>query len=210
MTIDFEYHLGVVERSVASLEVNGRPAHAVTLARNYDTNVDDLWDAVTNPERLPRWFAPVSGDLRVGGRFQLEGNAGGDITTCDAPTHLALTWEIGGEKSWVEVRLSSEGPERSRLALTHTAHHTPHWDTYGSGATGVGWELSVAALELYLVDPTVELNESTLTEAPGGMAFMRSSSERWGEASITAGLDQGAALAAVKKTTAFYTGEAEV
>ena len=31
------------------------------------------------PERIPRWFLPVSGDLRLGGRYQLEGNAGGEV-----------------------------------------------------------------------------------------------------------------------------------
>ena len=31
----------------------------------------DLWEALTSAERIPRWFAPVSGDLRLGGRFQV-------------------------------------------------------------------------------------------------------------------------------------------
>ncbi|MEO1333535.1 MAG: SRPBCC family protein [Myxococcota bacterium] len=209
MRIDFQHHLGAVDRSVASLEIEGKPARAITLVRTFDTTIDDLWDAVTNPERLPRWFLPVSGDLRLGGRFQLEGNAGGEITTCNAPRHLAVTWEIGGDTSWVEVRLSSEGPEQARLALTHTALHTPHWDTYGSGATGVGWELGIMALALYLADPTVELDEATLAASPEGKALIRGSSERWGKASIAAGEDKDAALASVSKTTAFFTGEAE-
>lgn len=207
MTVDFEQHLGAVARSVASREVHGKPARAITLARSYDTTVDDLWDAVTQPERVRRWFLPVSGDLRLGGRFQLEGNAGGEITTCDAPNHLAVTWEIGADTSWVELRLSPEGAERARMALTHTALLSPHWDTYGSGATGVGWELGLVALTLYLSDPNVELDEATLTAGAEGKSFMRGSSERWGEASIANGEDRAKALEAVKKTTAFYTGE---
>jgi uncharacterized protein YndB with AHSA1/START domain len=63
-----------VERSVSALERDGKPARAVTLARAYDTTIDDLWDAVTNRERLPRWFLPVSGDLKLGGRYQFEGS----------------------------------------------------------------------------------------------------------------------------------------
>ena len=34
-----------------------------------DAAIDDVWDACTNPERIPRWFLPVSGDLRLGGRY---------------------------------------------------------------------------------------------------------------------------------------------
>lgn len=52
---------------------------AVSLTRTYDADVDDVWDALTNPERLPRWFSPVTGDFRVGGAYQIEGNAGGQI-----------------------------------------------------------------------------------------------------------------------------------
>lgn len=43
-----------------------------------------MWDACTDPERIPRWFLPISGDLRLNGRYQLEGNAGGAITEAAA------------------------------------------------------------------------------------------------------------------------------
>jgi hypothetical protein len=39
----------------------------------YPASQSDLWDAVTNADRIPRWFLPVSGDLRLGGHYQLEG-----------------------------------------------------------------------------------------------------------------------------------------
>ena len=57
-------------------------------------------DAVTSAERIPRWFLPVSGRLELGGRYQLEGNAGGTIRRCERPSHLGLTWELGGDVSW--------------------------------------------------------------------------------------------------------------
>ena len=44
-----------------------------------------MWDAVTSAERIPRWFLPISGDLRLGGRYQLEGNAGGEVLECAPP-----------------------------------------------------------------------------------------------------------------------------
>src|SRR5437667_221963 len=65
----------------------------------------DVWDACTNPERIARWFLPVSGDLREGGSYQLEGNAGGRIERCDPPHGFTATWEWGGNVSWIELRL---------------------------------------------------------------------------------------------------------
>ena len=141
--MDFEVqgHLRAAERSVSSLERDGQPARAVTLSRSYPTTVEDLWDALTRGERIARWFLPISGDLELGGRYQLEGNAGGVIRTCERPAHLALTWEFGGDVSWVEARLSDDGAGRARLTLTHTALLSPHWDEYGPGATGVDFEV---------------------------------------------------------------------
>ena len=123
MNFNVEGHLAAVERSVSSLEREGRPARAVTLSRSYATTVEDLWDAVTNGERLPCWFLPVSGELEPGGRYQLEGNAGGVITACERPSRLALTWEFGGDVSWVEVGLCGRRGPRC-MAHPH-AHRAP-------------------------------------------------------------------------------------
>ena len=133
MSFDVETELGAVERSVSSLDVNGQAAHVVTLSRSYTTTVADVWDAVTSAERIPRWFLPVTGDLQLCGRYQLEGNAGGVITACRRLSHFALTWEFGGDVSWVEVRLSDGGAGRVRLTVAHTSHHSPHWDEFGPG-----------------------------------------------------------------------------
>ena len=57
----------------------------VVASRSYDTDIDDLWEAITNAERIPRWFLPITGELRLGGRYQLQGNAGGTITACEPP-----------------------------------------------------------------------------------------------------------------------------
>ena len=73
--------------------------------RSYGTTVEDLWDAVTNRERIPRWFLPVSGELQPGGRYQLEGNAGGVIMACEQLSHFTLTWEFGEDVSWMEGAL---------------------------------------------------------------------------------------------------------
>ena len=208
MEFDFEFHLDAVDRSVSSLERDGQPARAVTLSRGYATTVADLWDAATNPERIPRWFLPVSGELEPGGRYQLEGHAGGLITACEPPSNLALTWEFGEDLSWVEAGLSGDGACRARLSLTHTTHLSEHWDEYGSGAGGVGWELCLLGLALHLAQPAApKPDEAAFTVSPDGMAFITGSSEAWGQAAIAAGADPDAARAAARRTTAFYTGE---
>ncbi len=207
MPLDIDSHLGAVRRSVQSLEREGKPARAVILERSYDTDIDDLWHAMTSPERLPRWFLPVEGDLRLGGRYQLKGNAGGTITDCEPPVHLGLTWEMMGQVSWVEVRLAREAQQRTRFTLTHTAPLSDFWTQYGPGAVGVGWEGGLMGLQLHLSDPATRITEDVFSGSPEGKRFCTGSSERWGEAAIAAGENAEIARAAVRATTAFYTGE---
>ena len=88
MEIDVARVLGLVTRAVRNFEKDGKPASAVTLTRLYDTSVDDLWDALTSRERIARWFLPVEGDLQLGGKYQLKGNAGGTVRCARRPLIL--------------------------------------------------------------------------------------------------------------------------
>lgn len=208
MTVDFSAHLGAVNRTVTELEREGQPARSVTLARTYDTTAEDLWDAVTNPERLPRWFLPVSGDLKLGGQYQFEGNAGGTITACEPPRFVSATWEFGGGVSWVEVRIAEEGDAQSRLTLSHICPVDDHWRTFGPGAVGVGWDLGLLGLALYLSDPDFKpYDDQAFATSSEGIAFITGSSEGWGRAAVAGGEDPAQAEAAEKRTTAFYTGQ---
>ena len=206
MDFDVEHHLGAVERSVRSLERDGEPARAVTLTRSYDTDAEDLWDALTSKERLPRWFLPIEGDLALGGRYQLKGNAGGTITDCDPPKSFKVTWEFGGGVSWVEVTLAPQDSGRTQLTLVHTAPVTPHWTEYGPGATGIGWELGLMGLSLHIAAPKSRFDEDTFSGSPEGKAHMTGSGKAWAEADITSGEDPDHARAAADRTIAFYTG----
>ena len=211
MNFDFEGHLGAMERSVSSQERDGRPARAVTLSRSYPTTVEDLWDAVTNGERIPRWFLPVSGELEPGGRYQLEGNAGGVITACEPLSRFAVTWEFGGDVSWVEVQCSDDGAGDVRLILTHTQHVSEHWDEYGPGAVGVGWELGLLGLAIHLAQPSAPMPDpDAFAVSPDGRAFISGSSEGWEIAAVAFGTDPAAARSRAGHTTAFYTGDAVV
>ena len=206
---DVEGNLGVVERTVSPLKREGQPARAVTLSRSYATTREDLWDAVTNGERLPRWFVPVRGELGLGGRYQLEGNAGGTITACERLSHFAVTWEFGENVSWVVVRLADDGAANARLRLTHIAYLSEHWEEYGPGAVGVGWELGMLVLAIHLARPDEpKPDEVAFVTSPAGRSFIAGSSDGWARAAVAAGADPETAGAAARRTTAFYTGEA--
>jgi uncharacterized protein YndB with AHSA1/START domain len=210
MNFEFESYLGAVARKVTALERDGKPAHKVTLERNYATTVDDLWDAITNPERLPRWFLPISGDLQQGGRYQLEGNAGGTITECEPPNFLSATWEFGGGVSWIELCVEPVGEDRARLSLSHICPLDDHWRQFGPGAVGTGWDLALIGLALHFARGATEtliFDEAAFAASPDGKAFISGSSEDWGRAAVVAGEDREQALGAASRTRAFYTGE---
>ncbi len=106
---------------------------------------DEFWSV------CHRWFAPVEGDLRLGGRYQVEGNAGGTIERCEAPHLFEATWEFGGGVSWVLVTIAGEGADAARLTLEHRGEVPDEfWTQFGPGATGVGWDLGFFGLAAYL------------------------------------------------------------
>jgi uncharacterized protein YndB with AHSA1/START domain len=211
MMTDVSRVVGAVTREISTVEKEGRPARVLVAERNYDTSIDDLWDALTNAERIPRWFLPVSGDLRAGGHYQLQGNASGQITRCEPPHHLELTWEMQGMVSWVVVQLSADAKRGTMLRLEHIAHVPDElWNQFGPGAAGVGWDQALFGLERHLsTGASVRPEEAVawLTSAEG-RAFVRQSSDAWRDTSIAAGTDPAAARAAANRTTAFYTGAA--
>jgi uncharacterized protein YndB with AHSA1/START domain len=210
MPLELNRYIGAVTRTVENRLRDGRPARVVVAERTYDTTVDDLWDALTTAERIPRWFLPVSGDLRLGGRYQLKGNAGGTITRCEPPRVVGLTWEMGGDISWVEVMLEPTRDGQAHLRLEHVAHVTDdRWDEYGPGAVGVGWDMALAGLGTHLATRAAVDSREAMAwlSSDDGKAFMRESSDGWCRASIDAGTDSAAASAAAARTTAAYTGE---
>jgi uncharacterized protein YndB with AHSA1/START domain len=207
--IDVPAIIGATSRKVEGREVDGQPARAVIATRGYATTVEDLWDALTNPTRIPRWFMPISGELKLGGRYQLEGNAGGTITTCEPRRRLAVTWEFGGGMSWVRVSLEPDG-DGARLTLEHLAPLDPaFWDEFGPGAVGVGWDGALLGLLRHIAGEALADRAAALAwqTSDKGKAFNRAASEAWRGASVVFGTPADAAAAAAMRTSAFYTGE---
>jgi uncharacterized protein YndB with AHSA1/START domain len=215
MALEIDRLINAVRREVTTREHAGAPARVLVATRTYATTVQDLWDAVTNPERIPRWFLPVSGDLRLGGRYQFEGNAGGEIVECEPPRRLGLTWEYGGQVSWVNVQLAEDPAGGTELRLEHLSHESDEeWEQFGPGAGGVGWDLGLLGLDQHLVKGDAASDAVRPEDAMAWMAsdegrtFMRRSSDGWRDAAIASGADPDAARAAASRTIAAYTGEA--
>ena len=87
----------------------------------YATDIEDLWAAVTEPDRLVRWLAEVSGDLRVGGtfaaRFTSSWEGPGRVEVCDRPHRLLLTMQPEtNEETQIEALLTTES-EGTRLVV---------------------------------------------------------------------------------------------
>jgi uncharacterized protein YndB with AHSA1/START domain len=204
--------LGLTTRTVSTVELDGRPARRLQVSRSYPTSAADLWDALTNPERIPRWFLPITGDLREGGRYQLEGNAGGAVELCEPPRRFRVTWEMGeGLPTWLTVTLTAEAKaEATRLDLEQVGHVPEEmWAQFGPGATGVGWELALRGLGLHVasgasVDPQ---QFAEWTASPDGVDFVRQSNQGWQDAAIESGTPAEQAAASAERTFAFYTGQ---
>jgi uncharacterized protein YndB with AHSA1/START domain len=67
----------------------------VRMEDRFDTDIDDLWSALTDPGRLARWIGDVEGDLRLGGEFRARFFASGwegtgRVEACEPPHRLLL------------------------------------------------------------------------------------------------------------------------
>ncbi|GAA2397733.1 SRPBCC family protein [Actinomadura vinacea] len=137
--------INATHREIGERKIEGYPATGtVLLRRAYDTTAEDLWEAVTTPSRLERWFLPVTGDLRPGGTYQIEGNAGGEILECDPPRLLRLSWVYGDMASHLEARISSKDGQ-AVLELEHGGLADGHFEGVGGG-----WDPALWALDQYL------------------------------------------------------------
>ncbi len=195
---DLIAELDLTERAVADADLGGAPAHVVELRRRLHAPVADVWDACTDPERVARWFLPLSGDLRAGGDFQLEGNAHGKITICTPPHRLQLTWQFGdAEPSLVSLELTPAGDD-AELVLRHTVPDDEHWAQYGPGAVGVGWDGALAAFTAFIAGDDRPNDDRLMA------AFMRQCAASWGTAHEAAGATPEAARDAMARTSGFY------
>lgn len=130
----------------------GEDEAQVELRRTYPTAADDLWDALTVPERVRRWLGALHGELRPGGAVELrmgDDVPGADdvatcrVLACEPPERLRLDWRFPGEEaSRVDVTLVPRGARGTELVLRHTRLA----DGAARGYAG-GWHVVVDQLD---------------------------------------------------------------
>ncbi|MGI8869596.1 MAG: SRPBCC family protein [Mycobacteriales bacterium] len=123
----------------------------VRMDDRFATDADDLWSALTEPDRLARWIATVHGDLRPGGEFQARFTSSwegpGRVDVCEPPHRLLLTMSPGADdQTVIEAVLTADGDhtrlvvEERGIPLAELADH------------GAGWQAHIEDLAAHLAD----------------------------------------------------------
>lgn len=126
-------------------------AGVVHMEDRFNTDADDLWEALTEPSRLARWIAQVRGDLRIGGLFEAAFTSGwegdGRVDVCEPPNRLLLTMCPGTEEQTViEARILPDGGN-VRLIIEERGLPLDGYASYGAG-----WQAHIEDLEAHLSD----------------------------------------------------------
>jgi uncharacterized protein YndB with AHSA1/START domain len=135
-------------------------AGVVHIKDRYDTGIDDLWSALTDPRRLARWYGDVEGDLRPGGEFRLhvesaDMDATGRVEACEPPRRLLVTTRETDESylrgqgvppydTAIEATLTADG---GQTILVIEARGMPLDKIAFYGA---GWQINAETLAAYL------------------------------------------------------------
>lgn len=147
---------GGILGSLRSAEGRG----VVRIENRYDTDIDDLWSALTDPGRLTRWYAEVEGDLRPGGKFHLyvesdDWEGAGRVEACEAPRRLLVTTRETDESvrkgqgaqafdEVIEATLTADG-QRTVLVIEVRGLPLDPIAFYGAG-----WQIHAESLAAYL------------------------------------------------------------
>lgn len=201
---DLIAHLADVHRSVSREPADAGEVVRVTMKRTYATDPADLWEALTDPERIARWFMPISGELKEGGHFQLEGNAGGDILTCDRPSTLRTTF--GDPSSIVQLTLAATGAEQTELTLDHTVPIAMAGSVAGALFVGPGWDGAFLGLGMHVAGEEIG-DPAEMANSPELIPFTRESIELWTSTVRAAGVTDEELEGALQMTNAQFLPE---
>ncbi len=111
----------------------------VRMEDRFDTEIDDLWSALTDPQRLARWIGEVEGDLRLGGEFRARFFASGwegtgRVEACEPPRRLLLLTKDADESDEhaIEATLTADG-DRTILVIEERGMPLDQLAAYGAG-----------------------------------------------------------------------------
>jgi len=140
----------------------------VRMEHRLDTGIDDLWGALTDPDRLAHWYGEVEGELSPGGEFRVRvtvsGERTGRVEACEPPRCLLLTERDPDphpgqpEQLAIEARLTAEGAQ-TRLV----------WETRGMPvnllpAYGTGIQIHVEHLADYISGRELRIDDARWDE----------------------------------------------
>ena len=111
----------------------------VRMEDRFDTAIDDLWSALTDPGRLARWLGEFEGDLRLGGEFRARFFASGwegtgRVEACEPPRHLLVMTKDDGQadEHAIEATLTADG-DHTILILEERGMPVNLLAAYGAG-----------------------------------------------------------------------------
>lgn len=115
--------------------------HVLVQTREFRAPIEDVWAAVTEPERLARWIGSWTGDPESGSvlfrmLFEGEDHAGEtmEIRACDPPHRLHLTSQVGDQRWLLELDLTHAG------GITTLTFSQPGVTQEQVGDVGPGWD----------------------------------------------------------------------
>jgi uncharacterized protein YndB with AHSA1/START domain len=90
----------------------------VRMEDRFDTDIDEVWSALTDPSRLARWYGEIEGDLRLGGEYRANLLASGwegtgRIEACEPPTRLLVRIKDADQpdEQYIEATLTADGDQ---------------------------------------------------------------------------------------------------
>ena len=111
----------------------------VRIEDRFDTDIEDVWSALTDPSRLARWYGDVEGDLRPGGEYHArllssgwEGT--GHVEACEPQQRLLVRIKDADEsdENVIEVTLTADG-EHSVVVWEERGMPVDQLSAYGAG-----------------------------------------------------------------------------
>jgi uncharacterized protein YndB with AHSA1/START domain len=133
-------------RIIGSLRSAGGKG-VVRMESRIDTDIDDVWSALTDPQRLARWLGEIEGDLRLGGEFRARFYASGWegigwVDLCEPPQRLLVrTQEAEDDVHVIEATLAADG-EQTLLVIEERGMPLDHRAAYGAGIQVHGEDLA--------------------------------------------------------------------
>ncbi len=132
----------------------------VRVHHRYDTDINDLWAAITDPGRLDGWYAQVDGDLRPGGAIHIyvpadDWEGTGRVEVCESPRRLVVTTRES-DKSWQKGQGVPPYDETIEATLAADGGHTDlvievrGMPLEAVAFYGVGWQIHTENLAAYL------------------------------------------------------------